>query len=274
MTSNCSKLPVIVVENRQDSTSIIETLLAQKGISNILLHVDNHEVNTYLKEFEVAAIILQLDPPISKGQQLLKQITSHQPQIPIVIITEVNQIDTAVECIKLGAFDYLTKPVTAERLAASIRKALNFRCLKKVASLLRDTPFILNNHLAAEEKNESAPLPFILPGDVPERLRNAVDYMDTNLSRPLSLECIAQQACLSKYHFSREFKKYIGMSPIRFMMNRRICLATLLLQNKELSISNVATRSGFYDQSEFTKWFKKATGFTPSWYRKSFANRD
>ena len=40
------------------------------------------------------------------------------------------------------------------------------------------------------------------------------------------------------------------------------------------AVSAVATRTGFHDQSEFTKWFKKATGFTPSWYRKSFATKD
>ena len=274
MANDYSKLPVIVVEDYQPSTSLSDFLLTYKGISNVVLRVDNHELIAYLNEFEVAAIILELGFPIEEGLHVLKQITSNKPAIPIVIITEVNQIDTAVECIKIGAFDYLTKPITAERLAGSIKKALDFRCLNKVASLLRDTPCILNKRFASEGKIESASLPVILPDEVPERLRKAVDYMDVNLSKPLSLACIAQQACLSKYHFSREFKKYIGMSPIRFMMNRRICLATLLLQNKELSVSKVATRSGFYDQSEFTKWFKKATGFTPSWYRKSFATKD
>jgi len=274
MANDYSKLPVIVVEENHPSRSLIDSLQYHKGINNLLLHVDNREVISYLNEYEVAAIILQLDVPVSRGLQLLKQITESKPHVPIVIITEVNQVDTAVECIKRGAFDYLTKPVSADRLVNSITKALNFRCLKKIASLLRDTPCIRNNRVESEEKCEGAPLSFILPGDVPERLRKSVDYMDLNLSRPLSLACIAEQACLSKYHFSREFKKYIGMSPIRFMMNRRICLATLLLQNKELSISKVATRSGFYDQSEFTKWFKKETGFTPSWYRKSFATKD
>jgi len=274
MANDYSKLPVIVVEDGLHSGSLIGSLQAHNGINNTVLQVDNREVINYLDEFEVAAIILQLNFPVSEGLQLLKQITLSKPHIPIIIITEVNQIDTAVECIKLGAFDYLTKPVSADRLVNSITKALNFRCLKKVASLLRDAPCIRNNRIEPEERCENAPLSFILPGDVPERLRKAVDYMDVNLSKPLSLGCIAQQACLSKYHFSREFKKYIGMSPIRFMMSRRICLATLLLQNKELPISKVATRSGFYDQSEFTKWFKKETGFTPSWYRKSFATKD
>ena len=274
MVNDFSKLPVLVVEDYQPYASLIDSLLAHKGVNNVFLHLENTDLIAYLSEFEVAAIILQLDFPLSDGLHLLEQVTRYKPHIPVVIITEVNQVDIAVECIKLGAFDYLTKPITAERLVVSIKKALNFRCLNKVASLLRDTPCIQNNHIRSDAKNDSAPLPVILPANVPERLRKAVDYMGRHFSKPLTLECIAKEACLSKYHFSREFKKYLGMSPIRFMMNRRICHATLLLQNSECSISSVATRSGFCDQSEFTKWFKKATGFTPSWYRRSFATRD
>ena len=273
MANNYSKLPVIVIEDNQPA-AIIESLRASNLIGNILLNVENNQVKSFLNNFEVTAIVLHLNPSISEGINLLKQITYRYPLVPVVIITEVNQIDTAVECIKLGAFDYLTQPINADRLANSIKQALNFRCLKKAASLLCDTPCISNNRIVSDEKNGSPPLPFILQGDVPERLRKAVNYIEVNLSKPLSLKCLAQQACLSKYHFSREFKKYTGMSPIHFMMNRRVCLATLLLQNKDLPISNVATRSGFYDQSEFARWFKKATGFTSSWCRKSFATRD
>jgi AraC family transcriptional regulator len=274
MTCDYSKLPVVVVEGNRPSRSLADSLLALKGISNRLLHVAGDQLIGYLQEHEAAAIILQLDLPISAGLHLLKQITAGKPQTAIVIITEVNQIDTAVECIKLGAFDYLTKPITADRLLESIKKALDFRCLEKVASLLRDTPCLQSCHIASDETIQSAPVPLMLPDDIPDRIRKAVNYLERNSDKPLSLECVAQQARLSKYHFSREFKKHIGISPIRFMMNRRICQATLLLQNRELTISSVATRTGFYDQSEFTKWFKKATGFTPSWYRRSFATKE
>jgi len=273
MTGNYSKLPVIVVEGNQPSRSLTESLQAFQGITNRLIHIKTHKLIAYLNEHATAVIILQLDLPVSVGQQLLKDITNCKPQTPTVIITEVNQVDTAVECIKLGAFDYLTTPITADRLLESVKKALNFSCLEKVASLLRDTPCLQGNHIAPDEKNQGAP-PLILPEDLPERMRKAVHYLEKNATKPLSLECLAQQASLSKYHFSREFKRHLGISPIRFMMNRRVCQATLLLQNRELTVSAVATRTGFYDQSEFTKWFKKATGFTPSWYRRSFATKD
>jgi AraC family transcriptional regulator len=273
MTGDYSKLPVIVAEGIRPSRSLTESLLTFQGITNKLIHVKTNGLIDYLNEHAVAAIILQLDFPVSDGIQLLKQITSRKPRTPTIIITEVNQIDTAVQCIKLGAFDYLTAPITADRLLDSIKEALNFSCLEKVATLLRDTPCLRGNHIALDEQKQSAP-PLILPENLPERMRKALNYLEINFTKPLSLECIAQQASLSKFHFSREFKKHVGISPIRFMMNRRVCQATLLLQNRELTVSTVATRTGFYDQSEFTKWFKKATGFTPSWYRRSFATKE
>jgi len=274
MTNDYIKLPVMVVENCQSSLSLLHLLLAHKGFKNLVLMVDNAKVLSYLDECDVATIILDLDIPAGNGLDLLRLLAANKPHIPVVIVTGANQIDSAVECMKLGAFDYLTKPISIDRLANSVKEALDFRCLKEVASLLRDTPCIQGSGALSETSNESAPVPFTLPEDVPERLRKAVSYMDLNLSKPLSLERLAQKACLSKYHFCREFKKYIGTSPIQFMMNRRICQATLLLQGTELSISCVAIRSGFNDQSEFSKWFKKTTGFTPSWYRKSFGAKE
>jgi AraC family transcriptional regulator len=273
MTNDCIKLPVMVVEDCQSSMSLVDMLVAHQEFKHLVLMADNQKALSYLDECEVAAIIIDLDLPANSGLDLLKQVTSSKPHIPIVTVTGANQVDAAVECMKLGAFDYLTKPICIDRLTHSVRDALDFRCLKEVANLLRDTPCIQGSGATPEASNESAPVPFTLPTDVPDRLRKAVDYMDLNLSKPLSLENIARKACLSKFHFCREFKKYIGISPIQFMMHRRICQATILLQSRELSISSVAVRSGFNDQSEFTKWFKKATGFTPSWYRKSFGSR-
>jgi AraC family transcriptional regulator len=272
MTTDYSKSPIMIVEDCQ-TPGLHNSLLNHNEFKNLVL-IDSQKALVYLDETDVATIVLDLNLPISTGLNLLRLIASSKPHIPIVVVTDINQIDTAVECMKLGAYDYLIKPVSLERITDSIKSALDVRCLNEVASLLRETPCIQGGGALSGAYDESGPAPFILPEDVPERLRNAVDFMDLNLSKPLSLEMIAQKAFLSKYHFCREFKKHIGISPIRFMMNRRVCQATLLLQNKELSISRVAIQSGFNDQSEFTKWFKKTTGFTPSWYRKSFETRE
>jgi FixJ family two-component response regulator len=87
MTDDYSKLPVIVVEGNHPSGSLTESLQAFQGITNRLVHVKTHRLIDYLNEHTVAAIILQLDLPVCDGQQLLKQLTSCKPRIPIVIIS-------------------------------------------------------------------------------------------------------------------------------------------------------------------------------------------
>lgn len=108
-------------------------------------------------------------------------------------------------------------------------------------------------------------------GSVPERFRKAARYMEHNLADSLYLEAVAREAYLSKFHFCREFKKHLGVTPIQFMLTRRIAHAANLLETTDLPIVQVATKSGFNDQSEFSRWFKRTIGLTPSSYRKSLA---
>lgn len=265
-----SKLPVLVVE--QCEAPRLQQLLSEQKL--IVLHLQGAELLGFLKQQDAATVVLDMSLPAGESVALLRELTEQKPQIPVIAVMESPELDCVPEHLKFAPVDYLSHPVSWERLSESLRNALSVRCLNQVASLLRNTPCRHDAHPASTLADESGPVRFSMPDDVPYRLRQAVEFMEGNLSKPLSLESIAGKACLSKYHFSREFKRYIGMSPIRFMMTRRICHATLLLQNTAFSISRVALQSGFNDQSEFTKWFKKTTGFTPSWYRKSFGAKE
>jgi AraC family transcriptional regulator len=270
MCKQPSKLPVVVVE--QCEPPRLQHLLSTQNLT--VVRVDGADLLGFLDREDAAAIVLDLALPSGAGVLLLEELTANQPHIPVIAVNESAQAVSVPEHLKLAPVEYLSHPVGWDRLGESLRNALSVRCLNQVASLLRNTPCRHDAHPVSTLAEEGGPVRFTLSDEVPYRLRQAVEFMELNLSKPLSLEIIAGKACLSKYHFSREFKRYLGMSPIRFMMTRRICQATLLLQNTAFSISRVALQSGFNDQSEFTKWFKKTTGFTPSWYRKSFGARD
>ncbi len=84
----------------------------------------------------------------------------------------------------------------------------------------------------------------------------------------LSIEDLAGKVYISKYHFVREFKKSIGLTPHRFQLQNRIRKAKLLLE-EGMSITEVAVTTGFYDQSHFVKCFKQMVGVTPTQYRAS-----
>lgn len=95
-------------------------------------------------------------------------------------------------------------------------------------------------------------------------LNQAMEYIDANLGRDLSLEEIASHANYSKSYFSSQFKKYNGLSPWDYITIRRIEEAIELLKSSDLTKSEIAFRCGFNNTANFYKAFRKVTGKTPS----------
>ena len=97
----------------------------------------------------------------------------------------------------------------------------------------------------------------------------AKEFIQDNLSSDLTLEDIAKQIDISKFHFHRLFKEHTHFSPHAYLMQKRIDKARKLLQ-KGCALANVAYECGFNDQSHLTKRFKAFVGLTPKEYQKFF----
>lgn len=95
-------------------------------------------------------------------------------------------------------------------------------------------------------------------------------YINQNYTEEISLEKLASIAGYSKYHFSRIFKEYNNMSYIQYINNKRIKAAERLLVDPELSITEVAMRSGFASLTTFNRAFRKAKNCTPSEFKKLY----
>jgi len=102
------------------------------------------------------------------------------------------------------------------------------------------------------------------------KLRTVIEYVMENLERSLTLEQMASVAQLTPYHFARQFKATTRMTPYQYVIERRVERAQQLLRiNGELSLAEVAARTGFSDQSQFTSLFKRIVGITPRQFRVS-----
>lgn len=103
----------------------------------------------------------------------------------------------------------------------------------------------------------------------PYHKQQVIDYIKANLTHQIGLPEICQITGLSQYHFIREFKKSVGVTPHRYIMKQRVAKAKKLLnQQPKLSIVNIALDCGFCNQSHLGKVFKQHTGVTPSRYRQ------
>ncbi|HEY9653211.1 MAG TPA: AraC family transcriptional regulator [Coleofasciculaceae cyanobacterium] len=102
-----------------------------------------------------------------------------------------------------------------------------------------------------------------------DKLRYAIDYINENLEKDLTLAEIATSVGMSPYHFARAFKQAVGLPPHQYLIKRRIEKAKTLLTQTDLAIAEIAYRVGFASQSHFTTLFRKHTTTTPKAYRDS-----
>ena len=99
------------------------------------------------------------------------------------------------------------------------------------------------------------------------RLQRVTDFIDTHLSEDLTIAMLANEACLSPFHFARAFKAATGTAPHRYLTNRRIEYAKTLIEKGRLPLAEIAELCGFSSQAHLTRWFKRIVGTTPHEYR-------
>ncbi len=92
-------------------------------------------------------------------------------------------------------------------------------------------------------------------------------YLDANYAENITLDTLAALSHMNKYYMAHAFAKYMGVSPITYLLQKRIEEGKSLLSSTSHSISQIATSLGFSSQSYFSQAFKKATGRTPVQYR-------
>jgi len=102
----------------------------------------------------------------------------------------------------------------------------------------------------------------------PRRLQRVLDYIEASLKTDIRLDELAAQACLSPFHFSRLFREATGLSPHRYVIDRRVQAARQELARNNLSLVEIALEFGFGSQANFTRVFRKATSLTPGQYRE------
>ncbi|MEP0924186.1 AraC family transcriptional regulator [Leptolyngbya sp. ST-U4] len=99
------------------------------------------------------------------------------------------------------------------------------------------------------------------------KLKQIQDYIEEHLEEDIAIEDMAALVPMSQFHFARAFKAAIGETPHKYLIQRRMERAKVLLTVTQLAIAEIAYRVGFSNQSHFTTHFRKATGVTPKDYR-------
>lgn len=100
------------------------------------------------------------------------------------------------------------------------------------------------------------------------QLRRVTDYIEAHCLNPIRLEELAQLVGLSSSYFSHAFKAATGVPPHQWQTDARLKRAQGLLLDTDMSLTQVAAATGFYDQAHFTRMFRQHLGATPAAWRR------
>jgi AraC-like DNA-binding protein len=136
------------------------------------------------------------------------------------------------------------QPRKSSLFADSVAEALGARLLEHYGLGIRD------------------PMPKVRPGSK-ARIQKAVEYIEDRLDENLGMAELAAAAELTQFYFSRLFKQVTGKAPHQYVMERRTGKAVELLRAGNLTISEIAQRTGFSDQSHLGRHIRNSLGVTP-----------
>ena len=122
---NYPQYPVLIVDDEENALESFEITLNSCGMENIVTCKDSREVLPLLKSQEFEIILLDLTMPYIAGEELLPLIVQDYPGTPVIIITGDIEVETAVRCMQVGAFDYMVKPVEEKRLISGIKRGID-----------------------------------------------------------------------------------------------------------------------------------------------------
>jgi YesN/AraC family two-component response regulator len=175
--------------------------------------------------------------PDTSGIDVMKEIKDAAPSVLVIIVTACGDEEVAIEAFRSGARDSLKKPCRKNILPGS------------------ETPALPGRQPSAVTLSQY------------HKIQQAVRFINENYRTDIRLAAVAGEAGMSPSHFSRIFRKVMGLPYQGYLNSRRITKAKNLLRTTPRSVADIAASLGFADPTGFGRIFKKLTGRTPSAYR-------
>jgi len=152
-----NSISALVIDNEKNYLDLYKELLLDCGIEKVFDSIDNKKIMSILDRRNIKIIIFDLSKHLDLGVELFTAIRLLYPEIPLIISTDLEDIELAVDCIKKGAFEFIKKTAGEEKLERIIKLALNSGfTFDEIADLRKDINYILKTKLNMKLKNASA----------------------------------------------------------------------------------------------------------------------
>src|SRR5262249_37196724 len=128
---------ILIVEDNELSRRQLQQLLQQEPDLDVQTAADGTTALHELAELPYSIVITDLRMPHLDGMELIQEVKNRQLPVTVIVTTGHGSIDEAVQAIRMGAYDFLTKPIDVENLRLVIRRALRERALQDEVAQLR-----------------------------------------------------------------------------------------------------------------------------------------
>ncbi len=123
--------PILIVDDEVHALKSFELALRSSGFNHIISCSESPNVYGILENETIELMLLDLMMPDLSGEEILTKVAESFPEIPVIMVTGINEVETAVRCMQSGAFDYVLKPVLKDNLIPSVQRAIEMRSLRR-----------------------------------------------------------------------------------------------------------------------------------------------
>ena len=179
--------------------------------------------------------------PDGDGFEVLKAVREARPSLPFILMTGYGSEHVVTKALRVGVTDYIKKPLSFSYLMKRLSELLGMNLGN---TFWKDT-------VTREE--------FIMDG--------IAAYIEDRSREDLNLDKLARMVCMSRFNFCRAFKVRFGLSFISYLNSIRVKKAARLLDDPNLTITEIATFVGYESVSHFGRVFRKVYGVSPTAFR-------
>jgi len=115
---------ILVVDDDPIERRLLQTLLGKVGGYHVAVAEDGASAFKQAERFQPQAVILDMNLPDMSGMDILQKLKTSDPQLPVIMVTGVTDLSTAVKAIQQGAHNYLTKPFQNDQLLITVQNAV------------------------------------------------------------------------------------------------------------------------------------------------------
>ena len=254
---------ILIIEDNEELRHFICGVLAREYV---VFEAGNGRQGLEMTLSELPDIVISdIMMPEMDGIEYLKQVKGNSDicHIPIIPLSAKSSLNDQIQGLEYGADEYITKPFSSAYLKA------------RVDSLLKQRQMLYDYYTSKMREEKDASFMEQLAPSTPQVTHfdddficNILQSVEENIQNSeFRIDDLAEAMSMSRTVFYRKVKSLMGVSPVDFVKTMRIKRAVQLLEQDELTVSEVGYMSGFTTPQYFSRVFKEAMGCTPKEYK-------